>query len=221
MKTATQKIVEEWHNKKEKEKEKVKEISYYKKIISKEDKKIIKKMYKVLEIIKEEMTLFSDYEKYDVPFGSVIDKNKLLENKILISDFKKIISLLRSSRFIVIPKNNGWSSDEKLKEMEKEIFVLFPQNDPCDEIEEECSKYPYEQNFKNLNKAIKEVIYPKENLKTNNYNVVFDKNRTRIKDIATNYSGKKWFPPNNFLLWITGTIITAVIAGLILNWLLK
>jgi len=184
MKTNTQKIVEEWHKKEEKEKQKVKEISYYKKIILKKDKEIIKKIYKVLEIIEEEMTLFSDYERYDIPFGSIIDKNKLSENKILISDFKKIINLLRSSKFIVIPKDDEWPSDNKTEKKEKEIFVLFPRNDSCEEIEEteeEYFGYPYGQNFENLNKAIKEIMCSNENLKTNNHNMVFNKNTGILK----------------------------------------
>jgi len=154
MKTATQKIVEEWEN----EKKKVKEISYYKKILSKKDRKRIEKIYKVLEIIEEEMDLSTDYEKYEAPFCVDIDKNKLLENKILMSDFKKIIDLLRSPVYVAIPKNNEWFSDKKIKEMKDKIIVLFPVNAWCSVIQEECFKYPYEQNFENLNKAIKEIL---------------------------------------------------------------
>lgn len=42
-----------------------------------------------------------------------------------------------------------------------------------------------------------------------------------IKNIAGSHPSKKWFSPNNLLVWIIGSIIIAVAAGLILNWLLK
>lgn len=48
-----------------------------------------------------------------------------------------------------------------------------------------------------------------------------NKNTTKIKNIASNHPSKKWFSPNNFSVWIIGTIIITVIAGLILNWLLR
>jgi len=154
MKTNTQKIVEEW----EKKKKKVKEVSYYKNTLLQENQKMVEKIYKVLEIIKEEMALSVDDEKYQPPFGALIDKNKLLENKILVSDFKKIIDLLSSSLYLVLPKNKGWLQKEEIEEMEEKIFILFPINDWDYDAQEPCFKYPHEKNFKNFNEAMEEIL---------------------------------------------------------------
>ena len=177
MKTASQKIVEEWKN----EKKKVKKVSYYKNILSQENKKIVEKIYKVLEIIKEEMVLSTNYEEYEKPFIVDIDESKLLENKILVSDFKKIIGLLRLYMYAVIPRNKEWFSHKEIEEIGEKIIFILPIGGWCNVTQDECFKYPYEQNFINFNKAIEEIMHPKENLKNDNHHIIFNKNTGVLK----------------------------------------
>ncbi len=45
-----------------------------------------------------------------------------------------------------------------------------------------------------------------------------NKDVAEIKNISDNYPSKKWFSPNNPLVWVIGSIIIAIAAGLISNW---
>jgi len=165
------KILKELVEKQKKEKEKTKDVSYYKKLLLNKKDETIEKIGKVINIIEEEMNIFSDYGSHEPPYSTIISEEKILENKLLVPDTKKIIELIRSNPYLALPKNDEipqreWASEKDLiigETREEKIIVVFPKNDWHTGLQDWYFKYPYEQNFKNLTEALEGIKKGKSN----------------------------------------------------------
>ena len=158
-----QEIIKKWDD----EKKIPKDVSYYKKLLAKQNQETLEKISKVVNIINEEINIFNDIGAYEPPYHLTLDKKKIVDNGILISDFLKIVELLKSDFYMVLPKNNDYFNKKEMKEIEEELFIILPIEDWNVVLQKSCFEYPYEENFKNFTEALKEIKEEKINKKEN------------------------------------------------------
>lgn len=139
----------------EKKKKEPKNSLYYKKLLQNFDFKTINKLKNFIEIINEECNLCAA-NGGEPPFYIVIDENKFTRSGLTMTDVYKIINLLSSSEYLVIPPKP--TKEDLGESFELDSLLELPKDGWDTRLQDWHFKYPIPKNFDTFKKVINEIV---------------------------------------------------------------
>lgn len=139
----------------ERKKRQEKSEKYYVKLLDNFEEKTLKKMQKTLDVLNEELNLLNTSDQ-EPPYLVEIRHIKFEKAGLLVDDAGKILTLLRSDSYMALPPE---PSAEQLPELTGSVFYIFaPINGWSTPIQDYAFEYPFQQNYKNLEGALRERL---------------------------------------------------------------